>query len=191
MTFDRKIFSQRLLELRRSKALTQTQLGEMAGIKKSAMAIMESGGSNPSIAVFCGLSDALGVPLDYLAGRDGNEPTRSFRKSADKGGEAPKSTFPKRLRQLRHDAGLTLAQVADKVGLTKATISDFERAKSSPSYAILESLANLFCCQADYLMGREALKPPPKWVAEIMADLEGLDPAGQAAVKALVKGLRK
>jgi transcriptional regulator with XRE-family HTH domain len=81
MGFDKKIFSQRLCELRRAAALTQTQLGEKAGLKKSAVALLEAGRSNPSINVFCDLGQALGSSLDYLAGADKAAPLPLWLKS--------------------------------------------------------------------------------------------------------------
>jgi transcriptional regulator with XRE-family HTH domain len=107
-----------------------------------------------------------------------------------------KNIFAQRLRDLRTANGLTMLQLAEKVGLIKQTISDFERSKSTPSYAVLEKIADIFDCQVDYLMGRDNHPPvvhpsSPAWLADLMPDMATLDHHGQEAVKALVKGLRK
>lgn len=49
--------------------LTIKQLGEMIGIKESAMSRYERGQSKPSILVVIAIADALDVSLDYLVGR--------------------------------------------------------------------------------------------------------------------------
>ena len=89
-----------------------------------------------------------------------------------------------------------MAQLATKLGVKMATVSDYERGKVSPSYAVLGRAADLFECQVDFLMGRNDQEPfikqaLPCWLADLLPDLEALDKPGQAAVKALVKGLKK
>ena len=107
-----------------------------------------------------------------------------------------RNCFPERLRHLRKESGLTMAQLAKKLGVTLAAVSDYERGKTSPSYAVLGRAADLFECQVDFLMGRSDQEPaikrgPPKWLADLMPELEALGKPGQDAVKALVKGLKK
>ena len=52
-----------------------------------------------------------------------------------------------------------MAQLAAKLGVTMATVSDYERGKSTPSYSVLEKLADVFDCKVDYLMGRDGKTP--------------------------------
>jgi transcriptional regulator with XRE-family HTH domain len=107
-----------------------------------------------------------------------------------------KFIFSQRLRELRKAHGLSLAQLGEKIGLAKQTLSHFELGKAYPSYPVLEKMADLFECPVDYLMGRENVSfeaPPshPKWLAELIPELESLNQAGQESVKALVRGLKK
>jgi transcriptional regulator with XRE-family HTH domain len=81
--------------------------------------------------------------------------------------------------------------LAAKVGLQGASIVLMEKGRRKPSYDVLGKLADVFGCQVDYLMGREAPEPPPKWLADLLPDLEALDKRGQESVKALVRGLKK
>jgi DNA-binding XRE family transcriptional regulator len=46
------------------------------------------------------------------------------------------------LRQLRHDANLTLVALAAKAGTTAAAISDIERGERSPSFGLICRLAD-------------------------------------------------
>lgn len=58
-----------------------------------------------------------------------------------------------RLRVLRKERRMTQAQVADRVGITKAMVSAYETATRLPSYDILVRLASLFGVTTDYLLG--------------------------------------
>lgn len=52
-----------LIEARTKKGLTQAQLAEKIGTKQSAIARVESGGANPSIAFLEKMTEALGTKL--------------------------------------------------------------------------------------------------------------------------------
>jgi transcriptional regulator with XRE-family HTH domain len=70
----------------------------------------------------------------------------------------------KRIRQLREELGLKQLELANKVGLTEAAISMYERNKRQPDYSILAKFAEIFDCSVDYLLGitnnrHEQLKP--------------------------------
>lgn len=63
-------------------------------------------------------------------------------------------TFPERLRTLRREAGLTQKQLANKIGITQAAVSEFERGRHAPDVFTLECLADYFKVSTDYLLGR-------------------------------------
>lgn len=63
--------------------------------------------------------------------------------------------FGKRLKELRKNAGLTQKQLADKIWVTKATISYYEQSERNPSPEILVKLAKVFHVTTDYLLGIE------------------------------------
>jgi transcriptional regulator with XRE-family HTH domain len=102
-----------------------------------------------------------------------------------------KKNFGARLKQVRLESNLTGGDLAKLVDLQRTTIVNFESGLNSPSLETLYKLANVLNVSADYLMGLPATKPPPKWVSQIMAELETLDRAGQGATKALLLGLKK
>lgn len=58
-----------------------------------------------------------------------------------------------RLRQLRKEKSLTLQQVADELGVTRACVSKWETGTSSPDLNRLVSLANVFGLAARDLLG--------------------------------------
>ncbi len=58
-------FAQRLRELRKSKNLSQTELGQLAGLHYTHIGRFERGASRPSGDTLMRLADALGVTSDY------------------------------------------------------------------------------------------------------------------------------
>ena len=63
--------------------------------------------------------------------------------------------FGERLRHLRERKKLTQTQVANQLGVNTNTISRFELGVHYPTMINLISLADLFGCSIDYLVGRE------------------------------------
>lgn len=61
--------------------------------------------------------------------------------------------FGERLKELRQAAGLTQKQLADKIWVTKASISYYEQSERNPSPEVLMKLANAFHVSTDYLLG--------------------------------------
>jgi transcriptional regulator with XRE-family HTH domain len=63
------------------------------------------------------------------------------------------NAFGERLRKLRKKAGLTQQQLADKIWVSKAAISNYELYERNPSPEILMKLARAFHVSTDYLLG--------------------------------------
>ncbi|MCI7061412.1 MAG: helix-turn-helix domain-containing protein [Lachnospiraceae bacterium] len=61
--------------------------------------------------------------------------------------------FGERLRDLRHEKHMTQKQLADKLDLSKGTISAYEQGKKYPSIEVLIKLCNILQVSADYLLG--------------------------------------
>lgn len=55
-----------LASLRHTRSLTQEALAKAAGVPRSTVANLESGGGNPSLVVLVKVAAALGVPIDEL-----------------------------------------------------------------------------------------------------------------------------
>ena len=64
----RNIITQKLIMLRKETGLTQTQLGEIVGKKKTTVASWEQGDSLPDIETFYKLSQFYEKSLDYMYG---------------------------------------------------------------------------------------------------------------------------
>jgi transcriptional regulator with XRE-family HTH domain len=57
-----------------------------------------------------------------------------------------------RLRQLRKEKGMTMAEVANKTDIAKSTYAGFEAGNRAPSVYTLKKLTNVFYVTADYLL---------------------------------------
>lgn len=63
------IIGEQIAKFRKTKGLTQRELGEAIGVSSSAVSQWESGGT-PDISLLPALSDVLGVTIDSLFGRE-------------------------------------------------------------------------------------------------------------------------
>lgn len=61
--------------------------------------------------------------------------------------------FGKRLKELRKLNTLTQQQLADALGVTKATVSYYEKEERTPSPEMLVRIASVFHVSTDYLLG--------------------------------------
>ncbi|OCL26285.1 transcriptional regulator [Orenia metallireducens] len=61
--------------------------------------------------------------------------------------------FKKRIRQLRKEFKLTQQELADKIGVNRATIAGYETKGMEPGYDTLSELARIFNVSTDYLLG--------------------------------------
>lgn len=60
------------------------------------------------------------------------------------------------IKELRKKAGMTLKELADKLGTSNQTISNWENEKTEPDIKSLIKLSNLFSCSIDYIVtGKE------------------------------------
>ena len=64
------INGKRLKELRITKGLTQTELGDILGVSKSSICCYENGSRTPTLETIIDLIHLFGVSADYLLGND-------------------------------------------------------------------------------------------------------------------------
>lgn len=107
-----------------------------------------------------------------------------------KAAEKPRGVGP-RLRQLRIEAGLTQAQLAERAGVADATLSRIERNRLNPSVRLAGALARALGAKMDALFERSekagkkpALRPSE---ARLLAIVHDFDDAGVDDVTKAVK----
>ena len=62
-------------------------------------------------------------------------------------------SFSENVKALREERHWSQQDVADRVGLNKMTISQYENGKRKPSFEMIEKLAEIFHVDLNYLMG--------------------------------------
>ncbi len=65
-------------------------------------------------------------------------------------------TFPEVLKMLRTRLNLTQAELAKHLDLSPSSIAMYERGERAPSYEVLESIADFFNVNMDFLLGRKS-----------------------------------
>ena len=93
-----------------------------------------------------------------------------------------KTCFPERLKQLRRDAGMLQADLAEHFKVSKSAVSGWEVGRNQPSYDILIEMSILFGVTVDYLLCREDRR---------LLDISALSDEEAAAVCSLVELLKK
>ena len=68
-------------------------------------------------------------------------------------------SFGDRLRELRDQRDISQKELADKLGVNKQTISQYERDVREPSLDMLSSLCDFFNVSADYILGKTNVTP--------------------------------
>jgi len=64
--------SNKMLDLRRAKKLSQNELGKMVGVSREMIGKYERGDVSPSLEIALSIAKALNVSLDYLVGQGAN-----------------------------------------------------------------------------------------------------------------------
>ena len=69
----------------------------------------------------------------------------------------------KQLRYLRQSKELSQVQLAEKLGVKKQSVSNWENDNVIPSVEMLERIAEYFNVSTDYLLGRENSSKADIW----------------------------
>lgn len=64
----KKIFSERLILLRKNANMSKKTLGELLGISDAAVTMLEKSKRSPSFEVLCNISTVFNVSVDYFIG---------------------------------------------------------------------------------------------------------------------------
>ena len=93
--------------------------------------------------------------------------------------------FPKQIKYLRQSR----AQLADKLGVKKQSISNWENDNIRPSVEMLEKIADFFDVSTDYLLGREEKGKGLGGVNTL--DVTGLSPLQIKHIQLIVDDIRE
>lgn len=62
--------------------------------------------------------------------------------------------FDKILKLLRNEKNMSQQELADALGISKSSINMYERGERQPNFEVLETIADFFNVDIDYLLGR-------------------------------------
>lgn len=66
--------------------------------------------------------------------------------------------FGDRLKSLRNRKGLSQAEFAKQIGVSKSSVNMYERGEREPNFETLETIADYFNVDLDYLMGKSEIE---------------------------------
>ena len=92
----------------------------------------------------------------------------------------------KRIRFLRQSLGMNQVQLADKLGVTKQSVSNWENDNIVPSIDMLVKIADFFSVSTDYLLGRDHVERNNG----LTVDVTGLSPRQIEHIQLIVDDLR-
>ena len=76
------------------------------------------------------------------------------------------ATFDTRLKKLRQEKGILQDTLAEEIGVTKGTVSVWERGVRKPDFATIEKLAVYFDVTIPYLLGESEYRNPQEIAEE-------------------------
>lgn len=138
-------FGERLRQVRELEGLTQVEMAEALNISQPAYVEWEKGRTQPTPDKFPLIAKVLNTSIYYLLQGAPNE----IRLANFQG-----KTLGERLVFLRRNAGLTQAEVADRLQVGQNSYSNWENGVRTPIYPIIEKLAEFFGVTPDSLRGK-------------------------------------
>ena len=88
-----------------------------------------------------------------------------YRKTSERGVLMPK--FSDRFKQLRTERRLSQQNLADQLGFSKSSVNMYERGEREPGLESMETIADYFNVDLDYLMGRSDIPNRNEWLKSI------------------------
>ncbi|SHH58353.1 helix-turn-helix domain-containing protein [Sporanaerobacter acetigenes] len=106
------------------------------------------------------------------------------------------SLFKYRLKTLRKEYKMTQENLAEKLGLVRTAIANYETGRTTPDAETLSLIADIFNTTTDYLLGRtdirkrvnnsERIEKKPSIKDELSEEIHNLSPQSQEEIKKLI-----
>lgn len=75
--------------------------------------------------------------------------------------------FSERFKQLRTERGLSQQDMANQLGFTKSRVNMYERGEREPGFDALETIADYFNVDMDFLLGKSDIPNRSSWVLSL------------------------
>lgn len=146
------MFGTRIISLRKSKDLTQTELAEKIGLSRSALSLYELEKREPDIDTVKKIATYFGVSIDYLLGNI-DHPTPNAEKEHSFFFFFFNPTQVERLKCLIKNNGISIKSLASRIGVSDDEISKLLNGEEGNLEIILK-IAKFFDVSMDYLLCR-------------------------------------
>lgn len=155
------MFAKRLKQTMLERKLSIPQVAHLAEISVPTIRSILYGNGGPTLFTATCIADALGLSLDWLAGRT-EEPGGTTDGGRVRGGRKPKAypieepdlnTFAVRLQEARLAKGWGLSQAAAAFGTAYSSYRGWERGLHQPSLSGLIRAAQVYGVSIDWLAG--------------------------------------
>lgn len=147
---------------RKENKLSMDEFAIKSGLSKAYVGLLEKNKHpktgkeiTPSIDIIKKVADAIGMGFDELF--NSIDSTTKIIVGTNVSIDTAVSTnkFSSQLKQLRTEKELSQQELANIIGVSKSSINMYERGEREPGLETLETIANYFNVDMDYLMGRQ------------------------------------
>lgn len=141
------MIGKRINELRKSSGMTQEELAEVLNISRSTLAGYEAENKHPPYRTLVKIAKYFGVSIYYLMG------ITDRLLGEEESGETHIVGGGNIIKEFRKEICITQEELGKKLGVSKQTVSAWERGVSEVSNNTLVALTSLFPVTMDYLLG--------------------------------------
>ena len=158
---------ERIKTARKALDLTQKKFASEIGTSQNVLANYEIGRRNPSASVINNIYKTFNINEDWLRSGEG-EPfvlinkeqqfTDAYIKNYSKNVQeaaSPALNIEMRIRQLRKTLDLTQQEFAEKIGIKRNTIANYETGRNEPVDSVIALICRKFNVNKDWLRTRE------------------------------------
>lgn len=103
-----------------------------------------------------------------------------------------KSEFSTRIKNLRNNKGLSMSELANRLGVSKSRINMWENGNSIPNQDILILISKEFNVSIDYLLGNEQMEgkePESQRLRYLQRNLKKMDEEKLKKTEAVLKSI--
>ena len=186
------LFSDRLVECRKSNKLKQREAAEAIGLTESAYRSYELGRNTPSPETVAKLADYFDVSADYLLGRSVlRKPYSSQTEPQFKSRFYKEEGTAERLTKLREEKHLAQEDIAKELNISAEQYASYERGEAKPTSDQIIELAEFHDASTDYLLGRSDYRHMVPTIAAHTDDPRGIPPEAQEEVLQYIEFIRQ
>lgn len=144
------MYGERIVQLRKEKGLTQTQLASELGITRSALSLYEIEKREPDTNTLIEISSYFGVSTDYLLGYSDNRISTQELEWRHPHTENRLGTI---LKKYRIQNKITEDKFVKALGIKKELLSKIELGIYTPSFSLLQKISEITGYDIDFLTG--------------------------------------